>query len=67
MKGDVLIEMLLAASPGEATLVGSARWTSLDDLEFEVAENFGDGDARFVKLDDEQEEIDVNATYDFTR
>lgn len=67
VRGDVLIELLLAASPGESILVGTTQWTSLDDGEFEVAENGGEGEARLVTLDDDQVEIDPSAEYDVVR
>lgn len=65
--GAVLIEMMLAASPGDSILVGSRQWTSFDDGDFEVAEDCGDGHARFVTLADDQAEIDPGATYEVVR
>lgn len=66
-KGDTVVEILLAASPGEQMLVDTEAWTSLDDLKFEVVTDFGDGESRVVTLDDEQTELDPDAFYDFRR
>lgn len=67
MKGELVIEALLAASAGEQMLVDDDEWTSLDDLEFEVVKDLGDGESRYVTLDEEQEELDPDAYYDFRR
>jgi hypothetical protein len=67
MKGEMVIEALLGASPGEQMLVNDEEWTSLDDLEFAVVTERGEGDSRFVTLDDEQDELDPDAYYDFLR
>ena len=67
VKGAVLIEMLLAASPGESILVETENWTSLDDREFEVTGDLGEGAVRFVTLYDEQDELDPEALYEARR
>ncbi len=67
MKGKDVIEALLAASPGEQLRVGTEEWTSLDDLQFSVATDFGEGESRFVTLDEHQQELDPDAYYDFQR
>lgn len=64
--GEVLIEMLLAASSGESIMVGATQWTSLDDREFEVTA-CGDGGSRFVTLADDQVEVDPSAEFEVAR
>ncbi len=44
-----LAEHLLGLPAGESVLVGDEVWTSLDDADFEVVGDFGEGDARFVR------------------